>query len=102
MVLGDRQTQQTPALAAGASVAQECYVPILAETFLTAKKAEGRSASSISFYREKLNIFMAHCDAQAVTQVQDITADFLRRYLAQSDSGLQRAYAGHSPVDRLR
>lgn len=66
MLSHDKQTQRT--------FAQADYISILAETFLTAKKAEGRSTASLYFYREKLNIFMAFCEAQAVTQAQDITA----------------------------
>ena len=73
MLSQSKQTQRT--------FAQADYISLLAETFLTAKKAEGRSADSLSFYREKLNIFMAFCEAQAVTQAHDITADFLRRFL---------------------
>lgn len=69
----DKQTQRT--------FEQAYYVPILAETFLTAKRAEGRTPASIAFYREKLNIFLAFCDAQAVTQIQELSADFLRRFL---------------------
>jgi integrase/recombinase XerD len=60
---------------------QACYLPILAETFITARKAEGLSAGSLKYYREKINIFLAWCEAQAVTQVQDVTPDLLRHFL---------------------
>jgi site-specific recombinase XerD len=73
MLSHDKQTQRT--------FAQADYISIPAETSLTAKKAEGRSTASLSFYPEKLNIFMAFCEAQAVTRAQDITTDFLRHYL---------------------
>jgi site-specific recombinase XerD len=60
---------------------QDCYLPILAETFYTAKKAEGLSAGSLKYYREKLTPFLDYCEAQAVTQLQDVTPDLLRRYM---------------------
>ena len=60
---------------------QDGYLPILAETFITAKRAEGLSKSTLKYYREKIDIFLAWTEAQAVTQVQDVTADLLRRFL---------------------
>ena len=69
-----KQTQRT-------FLEQECYLPILFETFLTARRAEGLSKSTITFYREKLTAFLAFCDAQAVTQVKDVTPDLLRRFM---------------------
>jgi site-specific recombinase XerD len=60
---------------------QECYLLILFETFLTARKAEGLSKSTIDYYREKLTVFLAFCEAQAVTQLQDVTPDLLRRFM---------------------
>jgi site-specific recombinase XerD len=60
---------------------QAGYLPILAETFLTARKAEGLSAGSLKYYREKISMFLAWCEAQAVTQLQDVTPDLLRRFL---------------------
>ncbi|HSG43867.1 MAG TPA: tyrosine-type recombinase/integrase, partial [Anaerolineales bacterium] len=66
---------------------QECYLPILAETFITAKRAEGLSKGTLKYYREKINIFLAWCEAQAVTQVQDVTADLLRRFMLTMSEG---------------
>ena len=60
---------------------QEGYLPILFETFLTARKAEGLSRGALSFYREKLKGFLSFCEAQAVTQIQDVNPDLLRRFL---------------------
>jgi len=83
MLPSPKQTQRTsPALRAGASVLeQEQYLPILFETFLTARRAEGLSKSTIDYYREKLTVFLFFCDAQAVTQVKDVTPDLLRRFM---------------------
>ncbi|MEW6285430.1 MAG: tyrosine-type recombinase/integrase [Chloroflexota bacterium] len=60
---------------------QDEYLPILAETFLTARRAEGRTKGTLAYYHEKLVLFLAWCEAQAVTQVQDVTPDLLRRFL---------------------
>jgi hypothetical protein len=77
------QTQQTlPALGASARVLQqECYLPILAQTFLIAQQAEGRSVSTLEYYREKINPFLEYCESQAVTQIRDVTPDLLRRFM---------------------
>jgi hypothetical protein len=37
---------------------QECYLPILLETFLTARKAEGRAKRTLDYYREKLTVLL--------------------------------------------
>jgi site-specific recombinase XerD len=59
---------------------QVCYLPIQSETFLTARKAEGRAKRTLDYYREKLVVFLAFCEVQAVTQIQDVTPDLLRRF----------------------
>src|SRR5687768_13804655 len=74
MLPSHKQTQRT-------FLQQECYLPILFETFLTARKAEGLSKSTLNYYREKLTVFLAFCEAQAVTQIHDVTPDLLRRFM---------------------
>ncbi len=60
---------------------QDGYLPILAEAFFTARGAEGKTPATLRYYRNHLNAFLAFCEAQAVTQVQDVTPDLLRRFL---------------------
>jgi integrase/recombinase XerD len=60
---------------------QAGYLPILAETFLTARKAEGVSPGTLKYYREKISIFLAWCEGQAITQAEQVTPDALRRFL---------------------
>ena len=60
---------------------QEYYLPILAETFLTARKAEGLSRGSLKYYREKITSFVSRCETQAVTQIGQVTPDVLRHFL---------------------
>ena len=67
MLLLGRQVQGTIAFE------QAYYIPILTETFITARKAEGLSKGTLKYYREKLTIFLAWCEGQAVTQLQDLT-----------------------------
>jgi len=74
MIASEKQTQRT-------FLQQECYLPILFETFLTARKAVGLSKHTLKYYREKLTVFLAFYEAQAVTQIQDVTADLLRRFM---------------------
>lgn len=86
------QTQQT-------FLQQEGYLPILAETFITARRAEGLSKNTLRYYREKLDIFLAWCEAQALTQAQEITPDLLRRFLlkmgeSHNPGGVHGIYRG--------
>ena len=74
MLPSPSQTQRT-------FLEQECYLPILLETFLTARKAEGRAKRTLDYYREKLTAFLSFCEAKAVTQIQDVAPDLLRRFL---------------------
>ena len=60
MLPSESQTQQ-------AFLQQECYLPILFETFLTARKAEGLSKRTLADYRQKIAVFLSYCEAQAVT-----------------------------------
>lgn len=60
---------------------QEYYLPILVQSFLTDRKAAGLTPRSVKFYRDKLSMFLEYCEAQAVTQVTDLTPNFLRGYL---------------------
>ena len=47
---------------------QEYYLPGLVQSFLTDRKAGGLAASSVDYYREKLFMFLAYCEAQAVKE----------------------------------
>lgn len=74
MSQSDPRTQQT-------FLQQECYLPILFETFLTARRAEGLARRTLEDYQDKLKVFISYCESQAVTQVQDVTPDLLRRFM---------------------
>lgn len=51
------------------------------ESFLIDRTAQGLSQKTIEFYRLKLQTFCQFCETQAITQVSQISADVIRRYL---------------------
>jgi site-specific recombinase XerD len=53
------------------------------EEFLFDRRARNLSPRTIDFYQEKLDLFAAHCEAQGVERVEDLTADLLRRWLLE-------------------
>ncbi len=75
MLQQETQNQRTLEFAQGG------YIAIAADAFLKDRKASGLVPNTIEFYELRLRQFIAYCDAQAVTLVQDLTADFLRGYL---------------------
>lgn len=60
---------------------QETNLQIWAEAFLVDRKVGGCSEGTLGFYREKLTKFLDYCDAQVITNVLDITPNFIRQYL---------------------
>ncbi len=57
------------------TLAQQDYLPILMDLFLVYRHSQRLSAHTISFYRNKLAYFLTFCEAQAVTQVAQVTPD---------------------------
>ena len=57
------------------------YLPIVIDSFLVDRRAQGLSIETVQFYKKKLNYFAKFCESQAVTQVGQLTPDLLRRYL---------------------
>lgn len=67
-------------------VASGEYLAIHVESFLIDRQTSGLSKLSIKFYRSQLSQFVTYCNSNALTQIEQITADFLRRYfLAYSE-----------------
>jgi integrase/recombinase XerD len=65
------------------TLSQQDYLPILVESFLIDRKSQGLSPDTIELYTKKLQYFLKYCERQALTQVSQITADFIRRYLLE-------------------
>jgi len=66
---------------------QNGYLAIVAEAFLTDRKATGKAAGTIVYYREHLNTFIKYCDTQAIQHVHEPTPDVIRRYLLARAEG---------------
>lgn len=62
-------------------ISQECYIPVACETFLTARRAEGLAKRTLKDYQDKLRTFVSFCDSQAITQLENLTPDLLRRFM---------------------
>jgi site-specific recombinase XerD len=65
------------------TLSQMDYLPIVIESFLVDRKSQGLSGETVQFYKKKLNYFAKFCESQAVTQVDQLTPDLLRRYLIE-------------------
>lgn len=61
------------------TLSQMDYLPILIESFLVDRKAQGLSAETVQFYKKKSNYFAKFCESQVVTQVGELTPHLLRR-----------------------
>ncbi len=61
-------------------ISRGTFLGITIESFLIDRKAAGLSPNTIKFYKQFLSPFLAYCDANALKLVQDVSADFLRRY----------------------
>jgi site-specific recombinase XerD len=69
------------------TLSQSDYLPILIDSFLTDRKAQGFAGETVRFYQKKLRYFSTYCDGQAVTQVSQLTADLIRRFLLELSEG---------------
>jgi hypothetical protein len=58
-------------------LSQQDYLPILVESFLVDRRAQGLSPETVSFYQKKLKYFLRFCEAHAVTQISQITAGLI-------------------------
>jgi len=62
---------------------QQDYLPILIESFLIDRRAQGLSPETIRFYKKKLKYFLNYCEGQALTQISQLTPDLIRRYVLE-------------------
>ena len=70
---------------------QETNLQTWAEAFLIDRKAGGCSEGTLGFYKEKLTKFLDYCEAQVITNVLEITSNFIRQYLLYLED------VGHNP-----
>lgn len=64
-------------------LSQQDYLPLMVESFLIDRKSQGLSPETIELYIKKLKYFQKYCERQALTQISQITSDFIRRYLLE-------------------
>src|SRR5512147_607004 len=64
-------------------LSQQDYLPILVESFLIDRKAQGLSTDTIELYTKKLKYFLRYCERQALTLISQITSDFIRWFLLE-------------------
>lgn len=69
------------------TLSQIDYLPILISSFLIDRKSQGFAAETIEFYRKKLKYFSEFCEGQAVTQISQLTAELIRRYILELRDG---------------
>lgn len=69
---------------------QETYIPIWADAWLISCRARNLTRRSVDFYRDKLSKFLAFCDSQAITQIDQLTPQNIREYLISLEN------AGHT------
>lgn len=65
------------------TLSQQDYLSILVESFLIDRRSQGLSPDTIEFYTKKLQYFQKYCERQALTQISQLTSDFIRRYLLE-------------------
>jgi len=65
------------------TLSQQDYLPILIESFLIDRRSQGLSPNTIEFYTKKLQYFQKYCERQALTQISQLTSDFIRKYLLE-------------------
>ena len=67
------------------------FIPEWANQFYIAKKVEGLSPYTLTFYKQQLGHFLKFCDSQMIKNVQDITSNDIREYLLWLENN------GHNP-----
>jgi integrase/recombinase XerC len=63
------------------SVSNAEYLPILVESFLVDRRTQGLARGTIEFYRTKLIVFQNFAESHALTQLTELTPDFLRQFI---------------------
>jgi integrase/recombinase XerD len=63
------------------TLSQIDFITDWANSFYQAKKVEGVSAYTLTFYKQQLGHFLQYCEAQVIDQLAQITPNFIRSYL---------------------
>lgn len=60
---------------------QDTYIPLWVDAFLVDRKAANFAPGTLYFYQKKLSVFLSFCESQAITQLDQLTAQNIREYL---------------------
>ncbi len=64
-------------------LSQQDYLPVIVDSFLIDRQAQGLASTTVIFYRKKIKYFIEYCEVQAVTQISQLTSDLIRRFILQ-------------------
>jgi len=78
------------------------YLPVLVESFLIDRKTQGLARGTIEFYRVKLQLFLDFAESHALTQLTELTPDFLRQFLLYLEEEKHNPGGVHSFFRSLR
>ncbi len=73
------------------SLSQENHIDTQIHAFIIDRKAQRMSAGTLAFYRKKLGLFTRFVESQAITYIDQLTANDIREYLLWLES------TGHNP-----
>lgn len=71
--------------------AQDAHLLSWIEAFLIDRKTQNLAQGTLNFYRQKLVFFNAWCESQAITRIDQVEPNTIRRYLFYLED------AGHNP-----
>jgi site-specific recombinase XerD len=78
------------------------YLPVWLEAFLVDRRSQNLSPHTLRYYRTHLGKFSAYCESQAVSVIEQITPDVLRRFLLWLDAAGHNAGGIHGHYRAVR
>ncbi len=72
------------------------------EGFLIDRKAQNVAAGTLTFYQKKLPTFIAFCEGQAITRIDQVAPDALRKYMLWLEARRHNAGGIHACDRALR
>jgi len=78
------------------------YLLTWMDAFLVDRKSGGLAGGTLRFYHIKLKLFSDFCDAQAITQIGQITPTLIRQYLLYLEGSGHNAGGRHAAFRTLR
>lgn len=78
------------------------YVTDWANQFYLAKKSEGVSPATLIFYKQQLGHFLRYCEWQALSNIHDLDANILRKFILWHEETGHNAGGQHAAFRVLR